>query len=812
MRRRIFGFAVIILLITHSLSIVSQEHKVANAIRAKTKIKVDAILEEKAWDKAPVIENFTQYVPHYKHEPRQKTQVKILYNDNAIFIAAYMLDSAPDSILRQLGNRDDELNADVFGIQIDTYSKQSDAYCFEVTASGVQADWRIKDRTYDAVWESDVAITQRGWLAELRIPYSAFRFPKTANQEWRIQVWRRIRRNREIDQWAIEEKGTENNLVYWGKLTGINNIKTPTRLAVTPYISGSVEHYPYEDPSEKDISYQLNGGMDLKYGFNESYTLDMVLLPDFSQVQSDNVVKNLSAFETIYSEKRPFFKEAVELFEKGGLFYSRRIGGKPESYDEVEELDDEGYDVIKNPEKSNLINALKVSGRNDNGMAIGFMNAITARTHAKVRDSLGNKKEILTNPLTNYNISVIDQNFKNNSSFYVVNSNTTRDNHFNNANVSASGVNLVNNSNTYQLSSMGGYSQIFEYDTSTENYNINDGYKYKVEFEKISGNFKYEVEYYAINDSYNANDLGITHRNNYRDYDLGVEYNIYEPFWKLRELYSSADFTLRKNFTTEKATERRIGLREWGTFLNYLSVWLRGYADIGDVYDYYEPRVEGRYYLVHPAYGLSFGSSSDYRKKFALDINFGFHQRPKDDNQSYNMMIRPILRVSDKLSCRHEFNISQRMNEKGYVDYEDDTIFFGNREVFNIENIFNSKYMFKNDLSLSLRLRHYWSKGTYNKFYILKNDGNLLLHNTYSQDHDFNFNSFNVDLVFNWQFAPGSSLNLIWKNNIYSEDTNTQHNYWQNVNDVLSSKQKNIFSIKLVYYLDYNYIFGNKSK
>ena len=170
--------------------------------------------------------------------------------------------------------------------------------------------------------------------------------------------------------------------------------------------------------------------MDLKYGINESFTLDMSLLPDFSQVQSDNKIKNLTAFETVYEEQRPFFKEAVDLFMKGDIFYSRRIGKTPALFYSLDDNLNEGEHIIKNPVQQRLINATKVSGRTKNGLAIGLLNAITAHTYAKVAEEPGTTRKVLTDPLTNYNLLVLDQALKNNSNFYITNTNVVRDNNF----------------------------------------------------------------------------------------------------------------------------------------------------------------------------------------------------------------------------------------------------------------------------------------------------------------------------------------------------------------------------------------------
>ncbi|OYT13676.1 MAG: hypothetical protein B6I19_03920, partial [Bacteroidetes bacterium 4572_114] len=343
-------------------------NKTAYANRISSPPKIDGVLDDYCWETTEAISGLTQFDPDYSRPASQKSFVYIVYDDEAIYVGALLHDTAPDSILTQFGNRDDGgLNADWFGVEFDTYFNQMDAYSFKVTASGVQIDSRYRDHTFDAVWQSAVKITDEGWVAEMKIPYSAIRFPNEDEQVWGVQVLRNIRRNRETDMWALGVKGAPNQMVYWGTLNGLANIKPPIRLSLSPYFSLSGQHDQRIEDKANQFSYSFGGGADIKYGINESYTLDMTLFPDFSQVKSDDKVKNLSAFETVYAEHRPFFKEAVDLFRKGGLFYSRRIGGTPKHFYEVNDLIDTNEFIIDNPSQAKLLNALKVSGRNNHG-------------------------------------------------------------------------------------------------------------------------------------------------------------------------------------------------------------------------------------------------------------------------------------------------------------------------------------------------------------------------------------------------------------------------------------------------------------
>ena len=780
------------------------KRKSTQATRINLAPKINGFADDPAWDSISPITDFSQYLPVYGAASSLRTDVKIAYDDYAIYVLAEMSDTSPDSILRQLGLRDGEyLNADMFSIGFDTYNNQLDAYYFSVTASGVQLDSRESDGTYDAVWESETRITHDGWIAELKIPYSALRFARTNPQLWGMEITRSIRRYRETDQWSLELPEAKNDLPYWGTLEGIDNIEPRVRLSATPYIVLQAEHFP-DDAQRKDISTSFGGGMDIKYGINESFTLDMSLLPDFSQVQSDNKVKNLTAFETVYEEQRPFFKEAVDLFMKGDIFYSRRIGKTPALFYRIGDSLNEGEYITKNPVQQRLINATKVSGRNKKGLAVGFLNAVTGNTYAVIQNEEAVKRKTLTDPFSNYNLLVFDQALKNNSDFYITNSSVMRGSNFADANVTATGFTLNNNSNTYRINIAGGMSQIFTPGQMPhDKTNISRGFKYDISAMKTKGNFLWSLNRSAMDDSFDANDLGLTIYNNYNYNSASVSYNIYKPFWKLREMNNTLQITSQNNFTTHKPQTARIKYNTFLTTLNYLSVWGDASYIFAETYDYYEPRQTGMFYMNPKSFSAHLAYSSDYRKTLALDGSFSVYYAIRDNAKSYSSVISPLFRVNNHLTLNVSVGYEKKINNYGFATEQDNIIIFGKRDINTFENKVSGKYLFKNNLSLSLVARHYYSQGRYNNFYTLLNNGHLESLENYEQNHDFSFNSFNVDMIFSWIFAPGSSFNFVWKNEITSEKDIALGNYFNNLNDTFQEPQLNNISLKVLYYIDY---------
>lgn len=774
--------------------------------------KINGIADDPAWESIAPVSDFEQYTPVYGASPSFRTEVKIVYDDYAIYVLAEMFDPSPDSILRQLGLRDGEyLNADMFSIGFDTYNNQLDAYYFSVTASGVQLDSRESDATYDAVWESATQVTNKGWVAELKIPYSALRFARINPQLWGLEISRSIRRYRETDQWSLELQEAKNDLPYWGKLEGIDNIEPPVRLSATPYIVLQAEHYPDDAPGN-DISTSFGGGMDLKYGINESFTLDMSLLPDFSQVQSDNKVKNLTAFETVYEEQRPFFKEAVDLFMKGDIFYSRRIGKTPSLFYSIGDSLTEGEYITKNPVQQRLINATKVSGRNKKGLAIGFLNAITANTNAYVQDNEGVKRKIMTDPCTNYNLLVFDQAMKNNSDFYITNSSVVRGSNFRDANVTATGLTLNNRSNTYRINVSGGMSQIFTPGLTSEDKPKNSqGFKYDISAMKTKGNFLWSVNRSAMDKNFDANDLGLTIYNNYNYNSASVTYNIYKPFWKLREISNILQITNQNNFTTHKPQTAKIKYNTFLTTLNYLSIWGDASYSFAETYDYYEPRQTGMFYIIPKTMTAHIGYSSDYRKPLALDGSLSVYYASRDNTKGYSTVISPLFRVNNHLTFNVSFGYEKIINDYGFASKQDDKVIFGRRDINTFENKASGKYLFKNNLSLSLVARHYYSQGRYDSYYTLLEKGNLEPLVNYQENHDFSFNTFNIDMVLSWIFAPGSSFNFVWKNEITNEKDIALGNYFNNFNDTFKEPQLNNISLKILYYIDYQRLTGRNN-
>ncbi len=775
------------------------------AFRVGTQPEIDGLLNDPEWILAEPATGFIQFEPINGGAPSLATEVRFLYDDVAIYISAMMYDNSPDSILTELGFRDsEELNADYISFEINPFNDGINSVIFGISASGVQYDVKMTDddddMSWNAVWKSSVAIVENGWSAELMIPYSALRFPKETSGNWGLNIWRNIRRTREIQSWNFVDKRIEGITKQSGELTGLAGIVPPLRLSFTPYVSGYLE----KNAGEPDWGYQLNYGMDLKYGITESFTLDMTLIPDFGQVQSDDQIYNLSPFEVYYDERRPFFTEGTELFEKGNIFYSRRVGSVPEGYSSVSDSLQDGEYITDNPSGTNLINATKLSGRTNKGLGIGVFNAISATTFATLSDSMGNTRRVETQPFSNYNMLVLDQNLKNNSYFSVYNTNVFKGKDHYTANVSGTQFLLFNRSSTYSVYGRFNLSQLYFPEDDNEL-----GFMYNLKLSKTSGQFRFTYSQWVESDTYDPNDMGFLQANNGISNSLEINYNIFNPFWKLLRLNNELEITHQMLYSPREFTEFEISASSFATFRNHLSVMPSFEIQPFNEYDYFEARTTGQPFILPPEWQVGLMLSPDYRKQLILDIRTEYERAAQFDKTSLFLSLSPRWRVNDRLSFRLISRLTNQNNDHGYVttitDEGTPEIIFGRRDLENVENIFQTTYIFTNKIALDFRLRHYWLKAIYEQYYQLDKDGNLIS-TDYIGENDFNYNSFNIDMIMRWEFAPGSELAFAWKNAILTYNGGeVVDRYFENFRNTLDSPADNSFSVKLLYYLDYLY-------
>lgn len=774
--------------------------KQIQALRTGNAPVIDADLSDPVWEYGKSAGEFLQVSPYNGKASKMETKVKFVYDDEAIYVGAHLRDTHPDSIITYLSKRDELSLSDYFGVYLDPFNDGLIAYGFFVTAAGVQADMRsisgsedFEDESWDAVWESAVEVVEDGWIVEMKIPYSALRFPSENHRNWGMNIFRNIRRYRELSTWnyVSQEENSVNSQA--GMLAGLVDVKPPMRLSFNPYAASYINKYS----DSENPGYSVKGGLDLKYGLSESFTLDMMLIPDFGQVESDDEILNLTPFETYYDEKRGFFMEGNELFERANIFYSRRIGGTPHRYYQVSgELGDHEF-IRNNPSEGQILNATKISGKTPKGLSAGFLNAVTNPMYAEIRDSVSGKKRMFkTQEFRNYNVSVLEQSLPNNSYFSVINTNVIGANSPYFANVTGIDTKLANKANSHAIFLQSAYSARRDHAGDYQG-----GLSYDLALSKIRGNFLWSYTQRLETDSYNPNDLGFIRANNQFSNGLRLNYNIYEPFWKILRFYNSVFTEYTTLYKPFEFSEWNIGLRSYATFKNYLSGGIVLYFQ-PEANDWYEPRVEGRKFNEPGFMYTRAFISSDYRKKFAVDAELTHRKSFQYDSEFIGFEIGPRLRINDKLFLVYELEDNIYMNRPGYIDHVDqDSIYFGLRDMNTLVNTFNANYAFNNRSSLSFRVRHYWSYLEYDRYFLLNEKGDL--DPVDYTEPDRNFNAFNIDMVYSWFFAPGSELSVVWKNAIEADEQLIVDRYTDNFRNTLNAPQLNSISIKILYYLDY---------
>ena len=782
--------------------ILPEEKKSLNIKRADQAPKIDGVLDDIAWQNAQIATNFISFRPEIgEARPQQeRTEVKMTYDNQAIYVAAYLYDD-PTKIMKQLTSRDNFGQNDFFAVILNPNNDAQNDTEFFIFSSGQQADAIAnptigEDFGWNAVWESSVKIVDDGWIVEVKIPYRALRFTDQEEPTWGIQFHRQFRRERSQYTWNPIDPTKGNIGIYHGELTGLKNIKPPVRLNLYPFSTGIINDF--DGNTETDLTF----GMDVKYGITDNFTLDATLVPDFSQAGFDNVVLNLGPFEQTFSEQRQFFTEGVELFSKGNLFFSRRVGNRPSG--QLNLAEDETANV---PNEVKVLNAVKVSGRTKKGLGIGIFNAITEKTEATITNTTtGDKRREVVEPFTNYNILVVDQQFNGNSSISLINTNVMREGGFRDANATALVTSIQNKRNTYRI--------IGEAKMSNVNPQFDDnetGYSTFFFIGKSHGNFRYSFEHSFADYKYDINDLGLIFRNNYNNFGADVSYRIFEPKGNLNNYRINAYINYRNLANPGTFTGTNFGVN-----YNAQTKALNNYGfnmniEPGKQYDYFESR-DGRFFIYENIASIGGYYSSNYNKQFAYDINADTFKIFEDgrDLFGYNLNLSPRFRFSDKFLMVYSLNINMSNGSRGYAARVDNQPIFGERNRKRLTNSISANYTFNPFNTLALTFRHYWDTVDYDyELFTLLDNGRLTTESGYNIDNigqspNINFSTWNIDLSYSWQFAPGSFLTALYRNQLFNRDTMSQDSYSESLNTLFNQPIQHTLSVRVQYFIDFN--------
>ena len=797
------------------VTLASQERKSLVASPVKNAPVIDGILSEEIWNDLNPATDFTLIWPETsqgKNLPEEyETTAYVGYNQNAIYVGASLKHPNPDKMPKQFSQRDDiwDVNAETFFVTFNTYNDDLNFFGFQITSAGTVGDVYSSgpiasdDFLYDTVFDAKVHISSDGWSVEMAIPYSALRFPKKEVQLWGLNFGRKIQ---SLDETYVWSPVNVNELKYHesnGTLTGIENISPPVRLFFYPYIQSSINLQKGASPA---TSY--TAGMDVKYGLSSSFTLDASLIPDFGQVAFDNVELNLGPFEQQFSENRAFFTEGATLFEiadgdmgGGSFFYSRRIGEKVSVRDDLLENDEQVFNFDDTPQ---LLNTVKVTGTTSKNLSIGFLNAITDKVDAEIQKLSSNQRRKQTiQTLVNYNVISLSQQLLNDySSVSVLNTNKTGSDGLYGNNMAFVG-DLFDDNRDFNI-------KMKVFGSKTQKKNSDNGFRAGINLSELKGNFRYNVSWWGVDKHYKQNELGYFNFIDHQSYAARISYQLLNEYGFLRK-YSNY---LRFNDThTFHSFDRKFwGLRFGNDFSTQnLMVFEADFAYNSITKNFDEPRVYNRFVIEPENFQVKLGVQSNKNKDFSYKIqwnNFSYFDEDYDENWSQKRLnISTLYRFSEQFSLAIKSNHLSFKDDVGYLKTINQDIYFGRRDIRSVENNINLSYFFDSKKWINLRLRNYWSRAKYDQTLFRLNDNGKRIETDFSIldfDPDTNFNIWNLDINFEWWFAPGSNLVLLYRNQLFNRDTATELDYLKSLGNLFDQTTQHQFSLRINYLIDFN--------
>ena len=803
-----------------------------NATYLSESPSIDGIGDEKVWQNLPWAYEgtFTQFIPDNLEPSSYVSHIKLGYNNKGLYVFAKLDDPEPATIPRELGLRDEFGKAsDRFALIIDTYNQGQNGTYFGVTAAGVQLDLfnsnGNEDVGWDAIYSTAVQFTNEGWQLEMEIPWSMLRFSKEAAPTWGFNMIREVRRHgRELATWNPMDAEIDGIINQSGKLKGIQNIEPPLRLQLYPYLSAVAGI----DGVNNETNTNFGGGMDVKLGISESFTLDLTLIPDFSQVQADDQILNLGPFEVQYDENRPFFKEGTELFDRGNIFYSRRVGQVNRAF--VGDVPD-SIEIVSTPTSAKLINAFKVTGRTPKGLGIGVFNATTNKVISEALasrnanlpeypDSLVQvSTEYVMDPVTNFNMVVLDQNFGTNSNFSVWNTNVNRADGAADGNVFGSDFRLRDKNNKYQVSGFFAQSNQYHHEGASTFRNIKRGYRYTVRLDKVSGNWQFGVNRNVESENYDINDLGILFFPNEVNHRGYLSYRIFKPFSIFNNAGVSTNVNYQRLKNPNEFQQFSFNVNLNLQFKNFWNFSTGRWTSPMDSYDFTEPRIWGQKFEREKSWHQYVWVGTNQQKRFYTDFELWGFRRPAWNAADWGLNFSPRYRFSNKLSVSARINYARIRNERGWAKQIDKKegrhIIFGDRDIERVIPEVFVQYTMNDKMGLSGRVRLYRSRLAYDDLYSLNEDGTTTLlspeflqaEKLVASNFNRDFTTLNMELLYRWQVAPGSFLTAsyvgftdnFWEDERYQgkpiDFADNRFTYLQPMRQTVS--------LKLTYFVDY---------
>jgi hypothetical protein len=800
---------VLLLLLQMSAQAGDSEREI-RATRVDKPPIVDGKLDDVVWLLAEPAKDFTQLDPVEGAPASERTEIRVLYDGEALYFGCMFYDSDPSGIVARLTRRDNEIDSDRGSIRLDSHHDHRTAYEFTFNAAGVKVDIlqyddaAREDPSWDAVWDLQTMIGPQGWSAELKIPFRVLRYSTgddSSEQMWGINFIRRISRKQEQDRWVHTPKSQSGFVSRFGHLTGLRQLPSPGNLEILPFVVGKQEFKPATSYQDKQEDFSANAGLDLKYSLTSSFVLDATINPDFGQVEADPAVLNLSTFETFYPERRPFFIEGTQIIRFStfgddfgpGMFYSRRIG-RAVSPDEVNIP--EGGKALSLPQTVSILGAAKVSGKTAGGLSVGVLEAVTAREHAEVEDSSGNVSNTLVEPLSNYSVVRLRQDVMEHSNVGLILTSVARE-ALRPAVTAGVDWNMRLGQGTHQLTGFSAFSRT----TSSSDERVN-GSAGKIQMSRIaaehwlwSAAFDFTSKKYDINDAgffFRPNDYGAVGTLTYKEDRPSSWYRNYSTRLFVHE---------RRNF--DGANLNREAILQ-GTLLagNYWGFATGLGLDVGESDDR-ETRGYGLYDRPS-SYSAGGTVATDERDPVAFEVSYEYGWDEKKKRQSgteIEMLLKPLSWMEWTLETGYVRvrDLEAWVDNVSLADGTTQTI-FADRDTDEFGITLRSTLTFTRDLTFQVYGQMLLAKGHYSDFREFR-EGSPLTPASYSGNPDFNDQFFNMNLVLRWEYLPGSTLFLVWSQAREGGNGNYDASWSENVSGTFDAFPSNVFLLKVSYWL-----------
>ncbi len=841
--------------------------------------KIDGIIDDSSWDSVAWASDFVEFEPDNGTPPTEQTKFKVIYDDKNIYFAIKSFDAEPNKIERRLSRRDG-FEGDFVELNIDSYHDKQTAFSFTLTAAGVKGDEFVSnngdnwDPSWNPIWYGKSQIDADGWTAEIRIPLSQLRFSNDQNQVWGLQVLRRYFRKEERSLWQYIPANPTGWVSEFGELNGLIGLKPQKQLEIQPYGVAQLDTYPEEqlNPFRDGTDTKLAAGLDAKIGITNDLTVDLTVNPDFGQVEADPGAIALDGFEIFFREQRPFFVENKNIFDfrigggQDNIFFSRRIGRTPQGYSTADPSKGEFEDI---PDFTTIWGAAKFSGKTKDGWSVGVLESVTSKEYTKIElsddldyldnlDEIGEEREEIVEPLTNYFVGRLQKDFNENNSYIggiFTSTNRKIEGNLNylHENAYTGGFDFKHNWNDrkfyvtgdFVMSNVNGSEEsILRTQTSlTHLFQREDATHVSVDTTRTSltgtggrieigkqggGNWQYELGGNWKSPELELNDIGFL-----RSADNIIQYaEVTRLFTKPTSWYRRVYINLEQFSSFDyEGNYNRIQYELNGN-INYKNNW---WTELGGAH---KPRIYSNTVLRGgPRWRWSdenfffLFSGTDRNKKFSGTLGYVYSQAKQDNfsNKKYEARVnyQPINALS--ISLRTEYG--KHSNKTQYVTQQD---FSGTTRYImskidqeTLSATLRINYTFNPDLTLQYYGQPFIAQGIYTDFNYVNNpvaedlnerviwygenqisfeegvygvDENIDGKTDYSfEDPNFSYVQYRSNLVLRFEYIPGSEVFFVWSQGITSFG-DTLNNFSTILDEQLfNQKPENTFLIKVTY-------------